>query len=141
MSNLPDFVIEPPDAPQRQKHYKGHPTARARLASLVDAGEVDNYTTQELAQMLHCSERTVNIYLASMAYAELYDVTPDELPLQTTRGRMLILMDGRGRNCEECVALNLCNFLVRRDCMLACERPLIEEVNGVLVIDTDVDVV
>lgn len=131
----PDFFVDPPDIPQRQKLYKGRPTAKARLASLVDTGEVDNYSISELAHMLCCSERTIGIYLASMTEPELARVTADQLPLETMRGRMLILMEGRGRNCRECVAEDLCRFLVRRDCFLACEKPLAEEVGGEPVVE------
>ncbi len=126
----PDFFIEPPDAPQRQKLYKGRPTAKARLASLVDTGEVDSYTTQELAQMLNCSERTVGIYLAAMASVELAEIDESMLPLDTLRGRMLIMMDRHYGNCSACPAQELCEFLVRRDCLLACEKPMVEEVFG-----------
>lgn len=130
MPNLPDFFIQPPDSPQRQKLYRGHVTAKAQLASIVDAGEVDNYTINELAIQFGCSPRTISNYLASTIRAELAEITEDMLPLHTTRGRMLVMMDRMYGNCEDCPAMVLCNFLVRRDCMLACEKPLIEEVYG-----------
>ncbi len=130
MPNLPDYFIQPPDAPQRQKLYRGHATARARLASIIDAGELDSYTVQELATKFGCSERTIANYIASMTKAEVADISEDMLPLYTTRGRMLLLMDRPHGNCEDCNVVELCRFLVWRDCLLACEKPLIEEIYG-----------
>lgn len=114
----------------RQKTYRGRPTVKARVQSLIDAGEIDNYEIDELAALLGCTERTIQAYIHEMVDMPLLAaVCEEDIPLLTTSGWMLIIMDWDFGTCDMCPAEELCRTVLGpHGHLVACEKPLKREV-------------
>ena len=115
-------------------------TVKRRVTSLYRSGRIWDYDIDELAALLECSPRTIRTYINNLKKDLLAEVTPDMIPLFTRAGRMLMILEEPMRGgClgsvnpytherePDCVFLEMCRFLVKRDCYMACERALRSE--------------
>ena len=117
----------------KQLTYKGHPTIRIRFIHMIESGLADQYTNDEIAELLDCNPRTIETYARDYIRSNGDDrpMERDEytLPLVTRSGVKTCHYKGKD-DCEKCEMLERCREMVKDGNFVACEVPLVKEVFG-----------
>jgi len=99
--------------------------------AMVESGQVNGYSNEELASMLKCNVRTVEAYLRDYSNTKggqrVVPRSEYTLPLQTTRGMKLYHHKGR-EDCSKCEMEEVCREMVKQGNFVACESPLAKEI-------------
>ena len=117
----------------KQLTYKGHPTIRIRFIEMIESGQAELYTNDEIAELLGCNPRTIETYARnySRSNGDNRPMEPDEytMPLVTRSGMKMCHHKGKD-DCEKCEMIERCRVLVADGNFVACEVPLVKEVFG-----------
>jgi len=100
---------------------------------MIESGQADKYTNEEIAEMLDCNPRTIETYARdySRSNGDNRPMEPGEymMPLLTRSGMKVCHHKGTD-DCEKCEMLERCRALVAEGNFVACEVPLVKEVFG-----------
>ena len=100
---------------------------------MIESGQVDGYTNDEIAELLDCNPRTIETYARnySRSIGDDRPMKRDEytLPLVTRSGVKTVHHKGCD-DCEKCEMLEVCRELVAGGNFVACESPLAKEIVG-----------
>ena len=100
---------------------------------MIESGLADQYTNDEIAELLDCNPRTIETYARDYSRSNGDDrpMERDEytLPLVTRSGVKTCHHKGKD-DCGKCEMLERCRVLVAEGNFVACEVPLVKEVFG-----------
>ena len=100
---------------------------------MIESGQVDGYTNDEIAELLGCNPRTIETYARdySRSIGDNRPMKMDEytMPLLTRSGMKMCHYKGKD-DCMKCEMLERCRELVMEGNFVACEVLLVKEVFG-----------